>query len=265
MEKCHQHKNFCGWKRAVDTTNQMPGLLFLFIAHSLKISAPTSNYLEQFCYGTIIFGSIFVSVYRIFKFSKAIPCSYKRQCIYVLVYGCHSSRQPKTYVKPEASITVFELPMMGVVPPETCWAIKKHWNNKFYYTVASCWFFLWDLCYDARFHEHQTGEMSVRFMLRCTNPWTSNWWNVYEIYVTMNESMNIKLVKCLWDLCYDARIHEHRTGEMSVRFMLRCTNLWTSNWWNVYEIYVSMHESMNIKLVKCLRLQSTAAGVFEWL
>ena len=34
--------------------------------------------------------------------------------------------------------------MMGDVSPETCWAIKKHWNNKFYYTVASCWFFLWD-------------------------------------------------------------------------------------------------------------------------
>ena len=31
------------------------------------------------------------------------------------------------------------------VSPETCWAIKKHWNNKFYYTVASCWFFLWVL------------------------------------------------------------------------------------------------------------------------
>jgi hypothetical protein len=35
--------------------------------------------------------------------------------------------------------------MMGGVLPETCWAIKKHWNNKFYCTVASCWFFLWDL------------------------------------------------------------------------------------------------------------------------
>jgi len=45
--------------------------------------------------------------------------------------------------------------MMGGVSPETCWAIKKHWNNKFYYTVASCRFFLWDLCYDAWIHEHQ--------------------------------------------------------------------------------------------------------------
>jgi hypothetical protein len=46
-------------------------------------------------------------------------------------------------VTPEAAITVFELLMMGGVSPETCWAIKKHWNNAFYYTVASCWFFLW--------------------------------------------------------------------------------------------------------------------------
>jgi len=36
--------------------------------------------------------------------------------------------------------------MMDSVSPETCWAIKKYWNNKFYYTAASCWFFLWDLC-----------------------------------------------------------------------------------------------------------------------
>ena len=46
---------------------------------------------------------------------------------------------------------------MGGVSPGTCWAIKKQWNNEFYYTVASCWFFLWDLYYDARIHEHQKG------------------------------------------------------------------------------------------------------------
>ena len=34
------------------------------------------------------------------------------------------NRQPKTYVKPEAAITVFELLMIGGVPPETCWAIN---------------------------------------------------------------------------------------------------------------------------------------------
>ena len=72
---------------------------------------------------------------------------------FTYVFGCRlplrwlshrSGRQPKTYVKPEAAITVFELLIMGGVSPETYWAIKKHWNNKFY-TVASCWFFLWIL------------------------------------------------------------------------------------------------------------------------
>ena len=82
---------------------------------------------------------------------------------FTYVFGCRplrwlshrSGRQPKTYVKQEAAITVFELLMMGSVSPETCWAIKKYWNNKFYYTVASFWFFLWDFYYDARIHEHQ--------------------------------------------------------------------------------------------------------------
>jgi len=32
--------------------------------------------------------------------------------------------------------------MMSGVSLETCWTIKKHWKNKFYYTVASCWLFL---------------------------------------------------------------------------------------------------------------------------
>jgi len=40
--------------------------------------------------------------------------------------------------------------MMDGVSPKTCCAIKKHWNNKFYYTTASCWFFRSDLYYDAR-------------------------------------------------------------------------------------------------------------------
>ena len=68
--------------------------------------------------------------------------------IYVAAYvwlSHRSGRWPKTYVKPEAAITVFELLMMDDVSPETCWAIKKHWNNKFCLTVASCWFFLWVL------------------------------------------------------------------------------------------------------------------------
>jgi predicted DCC family thiol-disulfide oxidoreductase YuxK len=63
-----------------------------------------------------------------------------------LVPSSHSAiaaaSNQKTCVKPEAAITVFELLMMGDVSLETCRAIKRHCNNKFYYTVAFCWFFL---------------------------------------------------------------------------------------------------------------------------
>jgi predicted DCC family thiol-disulfide oxidoreductase YuxK len=82
---------------------------------------------------------------------------------FTYVFGCRPlqwpshrrRRQPTKYVKLEAAFTVFELLMMSGLSLKTCWAIKKHWNNKFYYTVASCLFFLWDLYYDARIHEHQ--------------------------------------------------------------------------------------------------------------
>jgi hypothetical protein len=33
---------------------------------------------------------------------------------------CSGNRQPKTYVKPEAAITVFEFLIMSGVSPETC-------------------------------------------------------------------------------------------------------------------------------------------------
>jgi len=38
----------------------------------------------------------------------------------IAVSGFTSQRQPKTYVKPETTITVFELLMMGGVSAETC-------------------------------------------------------------------------------------------------------------------------------------------------
>ena len=51
---------------------------------------------------------------------------------FTYVFGCRplrwlshrSGRQPKTYVKPKAAITVFELLMMGGVSPEICWAVN---------------------------------------------------------------------------------------------------------------------------------------------
>ena len=49
----------------------------------------------------------------------------------------------------------FRLLMMGGVSPETCWASHKYGIIKFWYTVASCWIFLYELYCDTRIHEHQ--------------------------------------------------------------------------------------------------------------
>ena len=49
----------------------------------------------------------------------------------------------------------FRLLMMGGLSPETCWASYKYGIIKYWYNVAFCWLFLYELYYDARIHEHQ--------------------------------------------------------------------------------------------------------------
>ena len=53
----------------------------------------------------------------------------------------------------------FRLLMMGGVSPETCWASYKYGTIKFWYIVASCWIFFYELYYDAWNHEHQGPKM----------------------------------------------------------------------------------------------------------
>jgi len=81
-----------------------------------------------------------------------------------------SQRQPatKNVCKTRGCNYSFWAPDDGRVSPETCWAINKHWNNKFYYEVASCWFFLWDIYYDARIHEYQKHQIYIHVVL---NSW----------------------------------------------------------------------------------------------
>jgi hypothetical protein len=100
-----------------------------------------------------------------------------------------SCRQPKTYVKREAAITVFELLMMSGVSPETGWAIRKHWYNKFYYTVASCWLFLCILYYDARIHEHQI------YPIICNTIFPTNTW--CELWKALASTSPVQFVKSL--------------------------------------------------------------------
>jgi hypothetical protein len=67
-----------------------------------------------------------------------------------------STRQTTFHVyKTRGCYCSFRLLMMGGVSPETCWASYKYGIINFWYTVASCWIYLFELYYDARIHEHQ--------------------------------------------------------------------------------------------------------------
>jgi hypothetical protein len=68
---------------------------------------------------------------------------------FAYVRGCRQLPTTTNVCKTRGWITVFELLMSGV-SFETCWEIKKHWNNKFYYTVASCWLFLYHQFWSSR-------------------------------------------------------------------------------------------------------------------
>ena len=70
---------------------------------------------------------------------------------------CPPTTRPTTFHvwKTRGCQCSFRLLMMGGVLPETCWASYKYGIIKFWYTVASCWIFLYELYYDAWIHEHQ--------------------------------------------------------------------------------------------------------------
>ena len=63
----------------------------------------------------------------------------------------------------------FRLLIMGGVSPETYWASYKYGIlKKFWYIVASCWIFLYELYYAARIHERQPKKETEWICQRCT-------------------------------------------------------------------------------------------------
>jgi len=64
-------------------------------------------------------------------------------------------RSPNAYVNQRLQIQL-ELLMMNGMPLETCWALNKFWNNKFYYKVASCLLFLLS-------HTAMHGSTNIKF------------------------------------------------------------------------------------------------------
>jgi hypothetical protein len=142
--------------------------------------------------------------------------------------------------------------MMSGVSLETCWASKKHWNNKFYYTVASCLLFLYNLYYEARIQ-----GISIQFVLWCTDPGY-----FYTVCIMMHGSRNIKFLKFslwpfrLWFYILWVRLSCRSMVFIAVRlFNLR--NILLHNW--VVDIHGSMHHNINLieitnKMRPCSRI-----------
>jgi len=81
------------------------------------------------------------------------------------VYQLHV-QQPSTYEKPRGCQCSFRLLMMGGVSPETCRSSYKYGIIKFWYIVAFCWTFLYELYYDAQIQEYQ--EFVVSLLPTCS-------------------------------------------------------------------------------------------------
>ena len=70
------------------------------------------------------------------------------RCQAQCAWQCPPSTRPTTFNvwKTRGCQCSSRLLMMGGVSPEKCWASYKYGIIKFWYTVASCWVFLYELC-----------------------------------------------------------------------------------------------------------------------
>jgi len=96
---------------------------------------------------------MFVDLCIIVKFIKKNPTRFNNVSKFYRQAHCAWQRPPTTrpttfYVwKTRGCQCSFRLLMMGCVSPETCWASYKYGIIKFWYIVASCWIFLYGLCW----------------------------------------------------------------------------------------------------------------------
>jgi len=98
----------------------------------------------------------------------------------------------------------FSLLMMGGVSPDTCWALYKYGIIKFWYIVASCWIFLYELNLSfLSVHSFRSAHQnSVRVSLpphTCHKPrlfWSVNFW--WDLPVINFFFMQISPICCVW-------------------------------------------------------------------
>jgi len=86
-----------------------------------------------------------------------------RHTVHDNVHQLHFQK-PSTYENPEAASAVLGSWWWALFHPDRCWASYKYEIKKFWYFVASCLIFLYELYYDARIHEHQAKLLDSLFI-----------------------------------------------------------------------------------------------------
>jgi len=121
--------------------------------------------------------------------------------------------------------------MISGMQLETCWALTKRWNNKFYYKVASCWLFLLSESMSCRLFSSGTRYSQVvrhiqRLFYHCEN-WRIYLWTV-DGCATDLSLFNSKYKKffCL-DLNRTSKKHFICLSNIDWRFLkTKCTVHW---------------------------------------
>jgi hypothetical protein len=85
-----------------------------------------------------------------------------------VVGRCPQSTRPTTshVQKTRGCQCSFRLLIMGGMSPETCWASYKYGTIKFWYIVASCWIFLYELNLHFLSCNARTSEMKVTTLVQ---------------------------------------------------------------------------------------------------
>ena len=92
------------------------------------------------------------------KSTKRPVLSQYRKTIHIENPTRCTSQQPFTHSKPEAASAVLGSWWWAVCRPKHV-ELQHKYEIKFWYTVASCWVFLYELNYDVRIHKHQAIEI----------------------------------------------------------------------------------------------------------
>jgi hypothetical protein len=152
--------------------------------------------------------------------------------------------------------------MMTGVSLETCWVIKKQWNNKFYYTVAPCWLFLYDLhlcvLYSSLDKEQLficTALSDLIFITEAECIWRSEYLSRIQIHISVRRDISIckhtTWLNHFFEAFYMTDNDHHRIRTKNERITFNDCSIGKSRWfylplWVCFCIYILIHTQVHL-------------------